>query len=53
MSVTFGLSLIKIGFFAALRTAAVTLAASFGSCPKAMPPPWTFGQLTLISRMPT
>ena len=41
-----------IGFLVAFRTARVTSAAAFGSVPKLMPPPWTFGQLILTSNHP-
>ena len=53
MSVTFGLSFMTTGCFAAALTAFVIAAAAFGSCPKAMPPSFTFGQEILISSRST
>ena len=53
MSVTFGLSFTITGFFVTALTALVTSAAASGEVPKLMPPPCTFGQLTLTSSQPT
>ena len=53
MSVTFGESLAMAGFVVTAFTALITLAAASGSVPKLMPPPWTLGQLILISSHPT
>ena len=53
MSVTLGESLIHSGFFVTRRTRPVMRAAASGVVPKAMPPPWTLGQLMLISIQPT
>ena len=53
MSVTLGLSFMITGFAVTFFTAAVTSAAAFGSVPKLMPPPWTFGQEMFTSSQPT
>ena len=53
MLVTFGESFTITGFLTAAFTALVTLAAAFGSVPKARPPPWTFGQEIFTSSQPT
>lgn len=53
MSVTLGLSFMMIGCFAYFLTSFVMASRAFGSCPKAIPPSFTFGQDTLISRRST
>ena len=53
MLVTLGESLTITGFWTASFTARVTAAAAFGSVPKLMPPPCTFGQEILTSSQPT
>ena len=53
MSFTLGDSFTNTGFFVTAFTAFVTAAALWALVPKAMPPPWTLGQETFTSRMPT
>ena len=53
ISATFGLSFMITGFKETRFTARVTSAAAFGSVPKDMPPPWTFGQEIFTSSQPT
>ena len=53
ISVTLGESFMITGFLVTALTALVTSAAARGSVPKLIPPPCTFGQLTLTSSQPT
>ena len=53
MSVTFGLSFMITGCFAYFFISFVIASTAFGSCPKAIPPSFTFGQEILISSMST
>ena len=51
--VTFGLSFMITGCFACFFTSLVMASTAFGSCPKAIPPSFTFGQEMLISKRST
>ena len=53
ISVTLGESFMMTGLSVTAFTAAHTLAAASGEVPKAMPPPWTLGQLMFTSSQPT